>query len=270
MKDDVDNRRRVRPGRKLRLAAIALRENGLVWCALLAAYYLSSTVAHRTFAWMTRWRQRRGIPGLNSPTLNREIWDGWNWDAGGEEWSGSAQWMGSLRRCVLDARIPMRSSVLEIGPGAGRWTGDLLTRASRYVGVDISETCTEQCRRRFRDAGHARFVTGSGTDLAEIEDQSIDAIWSFDVFVHINRAEFERYADEFARVLRPGGIGIIHHGAVAGASGGWRSDVTAGAVQEFLEQHGLQIEESFGEWTDGGEVHRLSYDDLITVFRRTP
>ena len=30
------------------------------------------------------------------------------------------------------------------------------------------------------------------------------------------------------------------------------------------------FEESFGEWTDRGEVHRLSYDDLITVFRRTP
>jgi SAM-dependent methyltransferase len=268
MKDDVNNRRRIRPGRKLRLAAIALRENGLIWCVLLVAYYVSSSVAHRTFAWMTLRRQRHGIPGLNSPTLNREIWDGWNWEAGGEEWSGSAQWMASLRRCVLEARIPMQSSVLEIGPGAGRWTVDLLPRACQYVGVDISDICIQKCRSRFRDANHARFMTGSGNDLADVESGSIDAIWSFDVFVHINRREFERYADEFVRVLRPGGIGVIHHGSIAGASGGWRSDVTAAAVQELLTRRGLRIEDSFGEWTDLGEVHRLSYDDLITVFRR--
>jgi len=269
VKDNVDNRGRVKLGRKLRLAVIALRENGPIWCALLATYYVASAVAHTAFAWMTVWRQRRGIPGLNSPTLNREIWDGWNWDAGGEEWSGSSEWMASLRRCVLEARIPANSCILEIGPGAGRWTVDLLPRASKYIGVDVAAACTEQCRRRFREAANATFMTGSGSDLAGIEGGSIDAIWSFDVFVHINRREFERYADEFVRVLRPEGVAVIHHGAVAGASGGWRSDLTAAEVLEILDRRGLRVESSFGEWTEGGQVHRLSYDDLITVFRRT-
>jgi ubiquinone/menaquinone biosynthesis C-methylase UbiE len=35
-------------------------------------------------------------------------------------------------------------SLLEIGPGAGRWTVSLLERARTYLGVDISAFCIEQ------------------------------------------------------------------------------------------------------------------------------
>jgi len=218
---------------------------------------------------MHQWRQRQGIPGLNSPTLNREVWNAWNWNAGGEEWSGPAEWMESLRRNVMDKWIPEGSSVLEIGPGAGRWTSALLDRARNYVGVDISETCTEQCRRRFSGQPHGRFLTGSGVDLLGVEHESVDSIWSFDVFVHINHREFEQYTEEFLRVLKPGGCGVIHHGSVAGSSGGWRSDVTASSVRDMLAKRGLVIEDAFGEWSDGNNIHRLSYDDQITVFRRS-
>ena len=68
---------------------------------------------------------------------------------------------------------------------------------------------------------------------------STDAIWSFDVFVHINKPQFEAYTKEFARVLKPGGVGVVHHGAVGGASGGWRSDVTTADVERFLTSAGL-------------------------------
>jgi hypothetical protein len=95
----------------------------------------------------------------------------------------------------------------------------------------------------------------------------VDAIWSYDVFVHINAAEVDRYAGEFRRVLRPGGIGVIHHGGVGGAAGGWRSNLTAQAFEEILKRHGLQRLRSIAHWVDGDTVHRMTYDDLITVFR---
>ena len=51
------------------------------------------------------------------------------------------------------------------------------------------------------------FRLGNGSDLAGVASGSIDAVWSFDVFVHVNRAEFKAYAAEIARVLRQGGEG---------------------------------------------------------------
>jgi hypothetical protein len=86
------------------------------------------------------------------------------------------------------------------------------------------------------------------------------------VFVHINRAEVEIYAGEIRRVLRPGAIGVIHHGGVGGTNGGWRSDLTTQAFADILQRHGLKIVQSFSEWKCGDSLHRLAYDDVVTVF----
>ena len=268
MKDSVENRRHISFTRKLKLAWLALRENGVWWSFLLLTYYATSTLADGAFAAMDRLRRTRNIPGLNSATLNKEIWEAWNWNSGGDEWSQSEQWKESLITCVLRRLVPENSRILEIGPGAGRWTEFLLQRARTYVGVDISSTCIAHCRSRFDGDSRARFAVGSGRDLAEVADCSIDAIWSFDVFVHINLAEVESYAQEFVRVLREGGIAVIHHGAVGGASGGWRSNLTAAALQDILRRRELRIEESITHWVDGATAHQLAYGDLITVIRK--
>jgi ubiquinone/menaquinone biosynthesis C-methylase UbiE len=122
------------------------------------------------------------------------------------------------------------------------------------------------CSERFAGNPRARFVVGSGHDLAASPDRSVDALWSFDVFVHINRAEVEDYAREFRRVLAPGGIGIIHHGAVGGTSGGWRSNLTGTDMTAILERHGLAVIQSIDHWSDGSTHYPLEYGDLITAF----
>ncbi len=97
----------------------------------------------------------------------------------------------------------------------------------------------------------------------------MDALWSFDVFVHINRKEVECYADEFLRVMRPGAVGIIHHGSVGGTLGGWRSNLTHEGMLDLLKQRGFQIVASFKEWQDGDVMHQAGlYQDIVTVFRR--
>jgi SAM-dependent methyltransferase len=268
MKDIVDNRKRISFARKVRVARLALRENGVLWCASFITYYLSSGLAHHAFSRMDRLRRTRNIPGLNSPTLNKEIWDAWNWSAAGDEWNISPGWKESLTHCVIKPFIPANGEILEIGPGAGRWTESLLKGARRYVGVDISRSCVAHCQQRFAADPRAEFMVGSGSDLTGVADRSIDAIWSFDVFVHINRAEIERYIDEFIRVLKPGGVAAIHHGGVGGASGGWRSNLTARAFEQMLRQRELDIDRSFAHWLEGETIHRLPYDDLITVFSK--
>jgi SAM-dependent methyltransferase len=266
MKDNVENRKRISLRRKLKVARIALKENGVFWCLMLAAYYASSTLADRAYSVMDRLRRTRDIPGLNSLSLNKEIWEAWDWSAGGEEWSASESSKQSLIRAVLDVEVPRNSSILEIGPGGGRWTAALLDRACDYVGIDISAACVEHCRKRFGSHSHASFLLGSGSDLAPIPNGAIDAIWSVDVFVHINRAEVAAYAKEFRRVLRAGGVGVIHHGAVGGSRGGWRSNLTRADFEAILGENGFLITKSIDQWSDGELVNPLSYGDLMTVF----
>jgi SAM-dependent methyltransferase len=270
MKDIVANRKRIGWYRKWKLGTLALRENGLLWCAQLMTYYAASALAERAFVSMDRRRRARKLPGLNSATLNRQIWESWDWSGQGDEWTVSEAWKESLIRCVLRPNIPHDCSVLEIGPGAGRWTEPLLQSAREYVGIDISATCVAHCAKRFSNQPRARFSVGSGRDLTGVATNSIDAIWSFDVFVHINTSDVEGYVAEFVRVLRPGGIAVIHHGGVGGSSGGWRSDLTAAALREMTDRRGLLTEQVLPRWSDGDEVHDLAYGDLISVISKAP
>jgi SAM-dependent methyltransferase len=269
VKDIAVNRSRVGIGEKVRIAWLALRENGVLWTMLFGVYWTTSSVADKAYAAMNRLRQRKGNPGLNSLALNKAIWNAWDWQRGGEEWTVSPQWKVAVISGVLEKFIPPDVDVVEIGPGGGRWTEPLLQRAKNYVGIDVSKSAIDLCRQRFASYPNASFLVGSGNDLAQVADSSVDAIWSFDVFVHINHREVAGYVNEFWRVLRQGGVGVIHHGAVAGAQGGWRSDLSHEAMLNLLAQRGLQVSDSFRDWSvDDREYQLDTYADVITVFRK--
>ncbi|MDB6137978.1 MAG: Methyltransferase protein [Verrucomicrobiaceae bacterium] len=269
MKDLVDNRRRISFSKKLSLLGLVLKENGLLWCSAFGVYYVCSQIADRAFAFMDSLRRKHGVPGLNSRALNKAIWEAWDWGAGGEEWSPSEEWKQSVITQVLEKQMPASGSILEIGPGGGRWTTDLIKRATLFTAVDISESCVDVCRQKFASATNATFMVGSGRDLAGVPDASQDGIWSFDVFVHINRPEVSAYLDEFLRVMKPGAIAVLHHGSVGGMNGGWRSDMTGEAMAEMLKARAFELISMSKEWQDGAVSHKAGlYEDLITVFRR--
>ena len=254
---------------KIRLLLLTLKENGLLYTGLLGAYYAGSTVSDFAFATMQDLRKKRGLPGLNSRGLNAEIWDNWDWNAAGDEWTPSAAWKSSLVEQVLKPRVPEGRDVVEIGPGAGRWTEHLIPRAKSYTGADISKKCVEICSQKFAAGKNARFVVSEGNNLPGVSDGSVDLIWSFDVFVHINLADIATYLDEFKRVLRPGGRAIIHHGTTAGHGGGWRSDTTTAELNDLITSKGLRVAEQFDHWTDAGQRHEVGlYHDQITVIEK--
>ena len=186
--------------------------------------------------------QTRGVLGPahrawrgNSARDNEERWSGWDWGELGEEWSASPEWKQALVDEVLLELIPEGVSVLEIGPGAGRWSVVLAPRAERLVLVDVTPRVLEVCRERLGDLDHVSYVRSSGSDLPGVPDASIDAVWSFDVFVHVAPLDQAGYLTEIARVLRPGGIAAIHHadGRNRGAlpsRRGWRSPMSAAST----------------------------------------
>jgi 2-polyprenyl-3-methyl-5-hydroxy-6-metoxy-1,4-benzoquinol methylase len=162
--------------------------------------------------------QRRGVLGPahrrwrdNSAMANRDRWSLWDWSGGGEEWNASPEWKEALVEHVLLRWIPQDQVVLEIGAGAGRWSAVLHPRAWSLILVDVTERPLALCRERFAEAQNVEYVLSSGNKLSDIANSSVDAIWSFDVFVHVRPVDQAAYLAEVARVLTPGGVAVIHH-----------------------------------------------------------
>lgn len=151
---------------------------------------------------------------MPSIDANRTAWDAASsWIAGGDEWSGpwggtALLWHGSLLP-RLHAFLPAHT-VLEIGPGHGRWTQYLKDLCDELVLVDVAESCIEACRERFADAAHISYHVNDGRSLAMVPD-GVDLAFTFDSLVHAERDALEGYLEHLAAKLAPDGVGFIHH-----------------------------------------------------------
>ena len=143
-----------------------------------------------------RWRD-------NSAAANRQRWDEWDWSQLGEEWTVSKDWKRGLVEEVLSI-IPEGGTVVEIGLGGGRWSTILAPRSERLVVVYVSQTALDVVRDRLDGAGNVEFVLSTGSSLPGVADGSADAVWSFDVFVHIAPTDQAAYVTEIARGAAPG------------------------------------------------------------------
>jgi len=251
-----------------------LAENGFVWTMHVIPYILIRKVFINyqipfIDRRIKRIEQKHNISGINSREMNALIWNTWKWEkARGEEWTKSPVWKQSLIDDVMMKNITKGKTVLEIGPGAGKWTEPLQQIAQKLIVVDISEKCIEMCKVRFSHNSNISYYVNDGSGLPFLADNSIDFVWSFDVFVHIAPADIENYFSEFARIVKPTGRGIIHHAAEGGLHGGWRSSVTRKMIQGFLEKHNLKLIAQFDAWGDADKYDVKLYRDAITIFEK--
>jgi SAM-dependent methyltransferase len=208
----------------------------------------------------------------NTTAANREVWTTHDWSARGEEWTPSPEWKSAIVRDLLKRYIPREARVLEIGPGGGRWTEFLITHASHLTLVDVTPACIEMCKERFAANTHIAYHTNNGTNLSFVAPESIDAIWSYDVFVHIASEDIEEYVRQFATILVPGGVGIIHHARAGVQRVSWRSDMTAEKMVRMCERYHLVVlaqtdsvdEGRLNVYPPGGEDH----PDVVTIIRK--
>lgn len=101
------------------------------------------------------------------------------------------------------------STVLEIGPGGGRWTRYLLGCEKLYA-VDYHEELLIELQKNY-DVNHLELVLNNGTDFPGVEDESIDFLFSFGVFVHLDLPLIDGYLKEIYRVLRQDGDVVIQY-----------------------------------------------------------
>jgi len=193
-------------------------------------------------------------------------WSNYDWSARGEEWTQDTLWKDSIVKEVLEPNVPLEANILEIGPGAGRWTEYLVRRAEHLTLVDLTPECIRLCKKRFGDFQNVSYFVNDGKDLSFIPGQSIDRIWSFDVFVHIQARDIENYVKQFSTILAPGGRGIVHHSGKGALHEGWRSDMTADQMVIFCRKYGLSVIEQFNSWGDG--IHHVRDSDVVTIFEK--
>lgn len=150
----------------------------------------------------------------------RTAWDAYDWSMRGEEWTNDVTkyknisptvWRRSLVQKVMNPYLTRKQVILEIGSGAGRWSSLLVRRASKLILVEVSKKAMQLCRARFRRRRNVVYLLVSDLLLMDVSESSVDFIWSYDVFVHLNPNMIASYLHAMKRVLAPGGVAVIHH-----------------------------------------------------------
>src|SRR5664279_5251225 len=99
---------------------------------------------------------------------------------------------------------------VEIGPGGGRWTQYLLGFQTLYA-VDYHQELLDELARNFRRCRNLRLIKNDGTNFPEIAANSIDYIFSFGTFVHLDFGLIEQYLHAMRSIAKPGGNIVIQY-----------------------------------------------------------
>ncbi len=247
------------------------------------------------------------IRSLMKHTLanNLRVWNkDYPWTRDGDEWVDQAEacgqlyeaWKASLIQEFIEPNVTRDSSVLEIAPGHGRWSSEIAPRCSHLTLVDLSANCIDFCRDLLHEYDHIEYKVGDGRSLPGVSDGSVDFVWSYDSFVHMRRKIVGAYIAEIARVLKPGGLAILHHAGRRhlfiplrrfcisiprgqryynlltlghfASNDGWRSDVSRWMVRRFASDQGLQVVSQLTRWGDQGQFGIPLYRDTISILRK--
>jgi ubiquinone/menaquinone biosynthesis C-methylase UbiE len=217
---------------------------------------------------------------MPSVDWNLKVWDrAYAWEKDGDEWDDSARfcgvpydkWKDSLARTFLIANLRPNSEVLEIGPGHGRWSSLLPNRipAGNLHLVDLSPSCIEFCKKLLENFRNVKYYVNDGKALPGIAEGSIDFVWSFDSFVHIEEPEVRSYAKELYRVMKSQSMGAIHHPGNPSPeqrARGMRSQIDSRKFAQILAENGLHVIRQVSEWGQGCNMALTA--DAITVFAR--
>jgi ubiquinone/menaquinone biosynthesis C-methylase UbiE len=188
---------------------------------------------------------------------NTSWWDTHDWSKYGEEWTPNDEWKARMVELYLAPNVPQGAVALEIGPGGGRWSEVLAQRASRLILLDVASKPLDVCRKRFPGGRNIELLLGDGRTIP-LPNHCVDAIWSYDVFVHVNPPDARSYVHEFSRVLRAGGRAVVHHPAGradnAERAAHYRSNLTDEMFCQFAEESGLKVLRQASELVTFGEV----------------
>lgn len=183
--------------------------------------------------------------------FNRARWgDRQKWqelDQFGYRWGGGVhQTTGQIAKFADEFLRPFvpgyENAILEIAPGAGRFTAELVRYGSCIDLLDMNRACLDICYERFRyypiEIG---YYENDGESCDMLPDREYDIIASFDSMVHMHPDVIQTYVAQLAPKLAPGGILWIDHSGKGIKELGHRTDMTAEKIAAVGIAEGLAV-----------------------------
>lgn len=175
----------------------------------------------------------------NYQTWNNSYdWSRYQGDEWSAKWGGTdMQWHWCLYPRIRD-HLPVET-ILDIGPGFGRWTQYLLPHCERMILVDISEKCIHACRARFGDE-RVTYKVGPGDSIDFLEDESIDFAFSWETLVYCELEATQNYLKGLSKKLKKTGTAFLHHSNLGSYTSYFdRTLKIPKSVRDVLKKRGL-------------------------------
>lgn len=115
--------------------------------------------------------------------------------------------MEMMRAHTGEVRRP--ASVMDFGCGVGRLLPAFAQRAERVVGVDVARSMLAEAQIICAEQGIENVQLVETAQLSALRPE-FDLIHSHIVFQHIPVAEGYQLFEQLARMLAPGGVGVMH------------------------------------------------------------
>jgi 2-polyprenyl-3-methyl-5-hydroxy-6-metoxy-1,4-benzoquinol methylase len=181
-------------------------------------------------------------------------------DTLGEEWGGPA-----FADYLVDLMAPYLgpdADVLELGCGGGKFSQRLAPRCRSLMCTDISQTMIEHTRANLLGrgiGGNVSYRVVNGVDFQGVSAASVDFIFSYDVLLHVQIQNAFSYLLDARRVLRDGGVFMLHQINLA----------SEGGMAHFLGQHaGGTWQRAFDDPRRRGHIYFMSEDQMRALANR--
>lgn len=133
-----------------------------------------------------------------------------------------------LSRLTVD---PSRTSMAELGCGAGRMTRAFARRFRSVTAIDISEVMQARAKDYLKDSDNVLWVLTAGAALKGVETGSMDFVFSYLVLQHYPSAELiDGSIKEMMRILRPGGAFLFQFNGSHRATMNWKGRFVSAAL----------------------------------------
>lgn len=145
-------------------------------------------------------------------------------------------------RFVLPYVNPAHAAV-EIGPGGGRWTRYLLGFRTLFL-VDYHAEILAEAQRALTRHPNVAFITNHGNDFPGIGEHTIDYVFSFGTFVHLDLPIIDAYLKALGAILRPGANVVLQYSdkrkVMAQINNGF-ADTSPEQVRAAVEAAGFEV-----------------------------
>jgi ubiquinone/menaquinone biosynthesis C-methylase UbiE len=136
-------------------------------------------------------------------------------------------------------KLPQNSLILDLGSGRGVWAFDLVSHGYRVIGIDyakniVDKANTDAVARKLETK--VRFIDGDVLDMS-FKDGTFDAAAEFGLIQHIHPDDWEQYAMEVSRVIKPGGHFLLS--AFSKETPAWLDFKPKGAPTGQFEKNGI-------------------------------